>query len=54
MTRGQAHDVTDSLDIGRRGLEPEWSHRWPLARAGAGYAYDYAAATQSQFRLAIA
>ena len=31
----------------RRGL-------WPLARAGAGYAYDYAAATQSQFRLAIA
>ena len=22
MTRGQAHDVTDSLDIGRRGLEP--------------------------------
>ena len=27
---------------------------WPLARAGAGYAYDYAAATQSQFRLAIA
>lgn len=27
--------------------------RWPLARAGAGYAYDYTAATQSQFRLAI-
>ena len=22
MTRGQAHDVTDSLDIGRRGLSP--------------------------------
>ncbi len=37
----------DSETNSRRGL-------WPLARAGAGYAYDYTVATQSQFRLAIA
>ena len=27
MTRGQAHDVTDSLDIGRRGLSPSGRRR---------------------------